>query len=89
MFKKDIMITYDLSDLGLMNYFWGIEYTKWGFSFVKRNMHKLFLRNLIYRGGNLLLVANVKLRKKDGIKKADASRNRSLVCIVLYLTATR
>ncbi|PNX86396.1 putative LRR receptor-like protein kinase, partial [Trifolium pratense] len=53
-FKEDMMKTFEMTDLGLMNYFLGIE-----------------------------------MQKDDGSPEADASRYRSLIGSLLYLTATR
>lgn len=93
-FKKEMMKMYEMSDLGLLHYFLGIE--------VLQDEHGIFISQKKY-AENILkkfkmngcktvaipLVPNEKLKKEDGAEKIDASTYRSLVGSLLYLTATR
>jgi transposase InsO family protein len=93
-FKEDMMNTFEMTDLGLMNYFLGIE--------VKQQEEGIFICQKKYTEGLLKkfkmndckpvatpLVTNEKLQKDDGSPEADASHYRSLIGSLLYLTATR
>jgi hypothetical protein len=93
-FKEDMMKTFEMTDLGLMNYFLGIE--------VKQEEQGIFICQKKYTKALLdkfkmndckpvatPLVTNEKLQKDDGSPEADATRYRSLIGSLLYLTATR
>ena len=92
-FKKGMKKTYQMSDLGLLHWFLGIEIPQTKYRiFISQNkyMLKTFSKNSRCLVANLFLplVANEKLKKEDGAKKADARMYRSLVGSLLYLTAT-
>ncbi|XP_024177774.1 uncharacterized protein LOC112183641 [Rosa chinensis] len=93
-FKKDMMSTYEMNDMGLLHYFLGIE--------VSQSKDEIFISQKKYAENiikkfNMLgcnsvatpLIANEKLKKEDGAKKADATKYRSLIGGLLYLTTTR
>ncbi|XP_057444683.1 secreted RxLR effector protein 161-like [Lotus japonicus] len=93
-FKEDMMKTFEMTDLGLMSYFLGIE--------VSQRNDGLFISQKKYTEGLLKkfkmydckpvstpLVINEKLHKDDGAPEADASRYKSLIGSLLYLTVTR
>ena len=93
-FKEDMMKTFEMTDLGLMSYFLGIE--------VSQRNEGIFISQKKYTEGLLKkfkmygckpvatpLITNEKLQKNDGAPEADASKYRSLIGSLLYLTATR
>lgn len=93
-FKEDMMKTFEMSDLGTMHYFLGIE--------VNQNEEGIFVSQKKYTENILMkfrmhdckpvatpVVTNEKLQKEDGSPKADASLYRSLIGSLLYLSATR
>lgn len=93
-FKKDMMKTYEMSDLGLLHYFLGIEVCQSDTNiFISQ---KKYAEN-IWKKFNMQdcksvttpLMANEKLKKDDGAKKADEITYRSLVRSLSYLTAIR
>ena len=93
-FKHDMMKTFEMSDLGLMNYFLGIEISQENegiFICQKWYTENLLKKFKLYGCKTVAtpLVANEKMRKEDGYEKADTSRFRSLIGILLYLTTTR
>nr|CAH66391.1 OSIGBa0134J07.9 [Oryza sativa] len=93
-FKKDMMHTYEMSDLGLLHYFLGME--------VHQSDEGIFISQRKY-AENILkkfkmdncksvttpLLPNEKQKARDGADKADPTIYRSLVGSLLYLTATR
>lgn len=92
-FKHDMMNTFEMSDLGLMHYFLGMEVCqKEGIFISQRKYAEDLLKKFKMIGCKSVatpLIANEKLKKEDGTKKADAVAYRSLVGSLLYLTATR
>jgi hypothetical protein len=93
-FKKSMLQVFEMTDLGLMKYFLGME------------LHQLddgiFLSQKKYANDVLKkfklescksvstpLAVNEKLSKSDGDAKADVTQYRSLIGCLLYLTATR
>ncbi|KAG4957026.1 hypothetical protein JHK85_043406 [Glycine max] len=89
-----MMKTFEMTDLGLMSYFLGIE--------VSQRNEGIFISQKKYTEGLLKkfkiygckpvatpLITNEKLQKNDGAPEADASKYRSLIGSLLYLTATR
>ncbi|KAL0300270.1 UNVERIFIED_CONTAM: Retrovirus-related Pol polyprotein from transposon RE1 [Sesamum angustifolium] len=93
-FKEDMMKTFEMSDLGLMHFFLGIEINqeKEGNIYMSKEVH----------GDSTQEVQNGKLQdsyysfgywrkyqKEDGSQKVDGSMYRSLIGSLLYLTATR
>ena len=93
-FKEDMMKKYEMSDLGLLHYFLGIEiHQKEESVFICQNKYaKTILEKFGMSNCNPVatpLIANEKLKKEDGSQEVDASIYRSLVGSLLYLTATR
>mgnify|MGYP001791670327 CR=1 FL=1 len=93
-FKKDMMDTFEMSNLGLMHYFLGME--------IKQEEEGIFISQKKYTEDMLKkfrmqdckpvvtpLIPNEKLKKEDGSKPANATNYRSLIGSLLYLTATR
>ncbi|CAL8131469.1 unnamed protein product [Prunus armeniaca] len=81
-FKKDMMSTYKMSDLGLLHYFLGIEVsqTENGIFISQKRYVKNILKKLNLLGCKSVatpLLANEKMKKFDGAKKADAKKYRS------------
>ena len=79
-FKKDIVNKYEMSDMGLLHYFLGIE--------VYQDKEEVFISQRFYAEKILRkfrmvvatpLAVNEKLKKEDGVKKVDATLYRSLV----------
>ncbi|XP_057535385.1 uncharacterized mitochondrial protein AtMg00810-like [Amaranthus tricolor] len=89
-FKKSMMSKYEMTDLGAMKYFLGMQ--------VKQSPDKIFLSQEKYAEDMLKkfnmsnckpMATNEKLSKNDGKEKVDASLYRSLVGSLIYLTNTR
>jgi len=93
-FKEDMMKTFEMTDLGLMNYFLGIKVKQQEddiFFSQKKYIEALLKKFKMYdcKPVTTLLVVNEKLQKDDGAHEANASRYRSLIGSLLYLIATR
>ena len=93
-FKEHMMKTYEMSDLGLLHYFLGIEVSQGGdgiFVSQKRYAKSILEKfNMTHcKPVSTPLVVSEKLSKEDGTSKVDCSLYRSLVGSLLYLTATR
>uniref|UniRef100_A0A803L0D4 Reverse transcriptase Ty1/copia-type domain-containing protein n=1 Tax=Chenopodium quinoa TaxID=63459 RepID=A0A803L0D4_CHEQI len=93
-FKKSMMSEYEMTDLGEMKYFLGMQ--------VKQSPGRIFLSQEKYAENMLKkfnmrdckpmatpMATNEKLSKNDGKEKVDASFYRSLVGYLIYLTNTR
>ena len=93
-FRHEMMERYEMSDMGLLRYFLGIEIhqDEDGVFRYQRKYAENILKKERMLGCNVVatpLVVNEKLKKEDGGKKVDATHYRSLVGKLLYLTATR
>ncbi|XP_058211421.1 uncharacterized mitochondrial protein AtMg00810-like [Rhododendron vialii] len=93
-FKRDMMKKYEMSDLGLLHYFLGIEIyqSKDDIFICQRKYARTLLEKFKMRECKPVatpLIVNEKLSKEDGSKKVDESLYRSLVESLLYLTITR
>ena len=93
-FKEEMMKKYEMSDLGLLHYFLGIEIcqNEDGIFISQKKYAKTILKKFGMGGCKSVptpLVVNEKLQNEDGSKEVDASIYRSLVGSLLYLTATR
>ncbi|KAK0597781.1 hypothetical protein LWI29_028530 [Acer saccharum] len=93
-FKEDMMKTFEMTDLGLMHYFLGIEINqeKSGIFVSQKKYTESLLKKFKMSECKPVatpLVTNEKFRKEDGSNKADVSIYRSLIGSLLYLTATR
>ncbi|KAL0393153.1 UNVERIFIED_CONTAM: Retrovirus-related Pol polyprotein from transposon RE2 [Sesamum radiatum] len=93
-FKEDMMKTFEMSDLGLMHFFLGIEINqeKEGIFICQGSTRRLYLRSLKWKAARQLLLLWLlakSIRKEDGSQKVDGSMYRSLIGSLLYLTATR
>ena len=93
-FMEEMKNQFEMSGLGEMNYFLGLEVyqSKDGIFFNQEKYAHEVLKK--YRMGNCKsaptpLVQNMKLSKEDGAEKIDASLYRSLIGSLLYLTASR
>jgi transposase InsO family protein len=93
-FKVEMMKRYEMSDLGLLHHFLGME--------VYQDENGVFISQMKYAEKVLKkfrmfgckcvetpLACNEKLMKDDGEKKIDETLYRSLIGNLLYLTATR
>ncbi|XP_021843480.2 secreted RxLR effector protein 161-like [Spinacia oleracea] len=93
-FKKAMMSEYEMTDLGEMKYFLGMQ--------VRQRPGRIFLSQEKYADDLLKkfhmedckpfvtpIAPNEKLSKYDGMEKVDASIYRSLVGSLIYLTHTR
>lgn len=85
------MKTFEMTDLGLMSYFLGIEVSQRNDEiFISQKKYtKALLKKFnmyICKPVSTPLVTNEKLQKVDGAPEADASRYRSLVESLLYLS---
>ncbi|KAK4393540.1 Retrovirus-related Pol polyprotein from transposon TNT 1-94 [Sesamum angolense] len=93
-FKKDMMKTFEMSDLGLMHFFFGIEINqeKEGIFICQRKYTETLLKKFKMESCKTIttpLVTGEKYQKEDGSQKVDGSMYRSLIGSLLYLTATR
>ncbi|XP_039126982.1 uncharacterized mitochondrial protein AtMg00810-like [Dioscorea cayenensis subsp. rotundata] len=93
-FKETVMIKFEMSDLGLLKYFLGLE-VKQGKDFIFVSQRK-YAENFP-RTANMLeckieqspMNLNEKLSLDDGSGETDADKNRKLVGSLPYLTHTR
>jgi hypothetical protein len=93
-FKKDMVNKYEMSDMGLLHYFLGIEvYQDKEEVFISQRMYaEKILRKFRMVGCKPMatpLAVNEKLNMEDGGKKVDATLYRSLVGNLLYLIVTK
>jgi len=91
-FKEDIMKTFEMTNLGLMSYFVGIEVSQMEYSSHKKKYTKDLLKKFkMYKCKPVStpLMTNEKLQKVDGAPKVNASWYKSLVGSLLYLTSTQ
>ncbi|OMO69325.1 Integrase, catalytic core [Corchorus capsularis] len=93
-FKSEMFEVFDMTDLGEMSYFLGME--------ISQSEQGIFINQNKYAGEVLKkfkmfnckpvptpLVVNEKLSKDDGCEKVDETLYRSLIGCLLYLAATR
>ncbi|KAK4387768.1 Retrovirus-related Pol polyprotein from transposon RE2 [Sesamum angolense] len=93
-FKEDMMKTFEMSDLGLMHFFLGIEINqeKEGIFICQMKYTETLLKKFKMESCKTVitpLVTGEKYQKEDGSQKFDGSIYRSLIGSLLYLTATR
>ncbi|XP_062099671.1 uncharacterized mitochondrial protein AtMg00810-like [Humulus lupulus] len=93
-FKEDMMKSFEMTDLGLMHYFLGIEITQKGDGiFISQNKYtETLLKKLKMEGCKTILTPldnNKALKKEDDSPKVDELQFQSLIGSLLYLTATR
>nr|KYP60115.1 Retrovirus-related Pol polyprotein from transposon TNT 1-94 [Cajanus cajan] len=93
-FKENMMKTFEMKDLSLMNYFLGIKVSqkKKGILIFQKKYIEALLKKFKMSGCKTittLLVTKEKLQKDDGPPDADASCYRSVIGSLRYLTATR
>ncbi|KAL0441042.1 UNVERIFIED_CONTAM: Retrovirus-related Pol polyprotein from transposon RE2 [Sesamum radiatum] len=93
-FKEDMMKTFEMSDLGLMHFFLGIEINqeKERIFICQRKYTETLLKKFKMESCKTVttpLVTGEKYQKEDGSQKVDGSMYRSLIGSLLYLTATR
>ncbi|KAK4400978.1 Retrovirus-related Pol polyprotein from transposon TNT 1-94 [Sesamum angolense] len=93
-FKEDMMKTFEMSDLGLMHFFLGIELNqeKEGIFICQKKYTETLLKKFKMESCKTVttpLVTGEKYQKEDGSQKVDGSMHRSLIGSLLYLTATR
>ncbi|KAL0379240.1 UNVERIFIED_CONTAM: Retrovirus-related Pol polyprotein from transposon RE1 [Sesamum radiatum] len=93
-FKEDMMKTFEMSDLGLMHFFLGIEINqeKEGIFICQKKYTETLLKKFKMESCKTVttpLVIGEKYKKEDGSRKVDGSIYRSLIGSLLYLTATR
>jgi len=93
-FKEEMKKRFEMTDLGLMNFFLGMEVNQ-GEDGIFISQSK-YAREILKRFKmerckpvSTPLVLNEKLSKDDGSREADLRQYRSLVGSLLYLTATR
>ena len=92
-FKKDMVKKYEMSDMGLLRHFLGMEIYQDEGVFISQKLYaEKILKKFRMDGCKSVstpLVVNEKLMKEDGGKKANETLYRSLIGNLLYLTATR
>ena len=93
-FNISMMKEYEMTDLGLMRYFLGIQINQSNGSifisqekYVKDLLKRFHMMNCKYVATPMAL--NEKLTKSDGASKANASQFQSLLGSLIYLTNTR
>ncbi|KAL0359588.1 UNVERIFIED_CONTAM: hypothetical protein Sangu_0808200 [Sesamum angustifolium] len=89
-----MMKTFEMSDLGLMHFFLGIEINqeKEGIFICQRKYTETLLKKFKMESCKTVttpLVTGEKYQKEDASQKVDGSIYRSLIGSLLYLTATR
>ena len=92
-FKMEMMKKYEMSDLGLLHHFLGMEIyqdNEGVFICQKKYAEKILKKFRMYGCKSIAtpLVPNEKLMKEDEAKKVNETFYRSLVGNLLYLTAT-
>lgn len=92
-FKEDVMKTFEMADLGLISYFLSIEVSQGndGIFISQKKYTTDLLKKFKMYGCKLIatpLVIDEKLHKNGGAPKAYASRYRSLIGSLIYLTST-
>ncbi|XP_031286059.1 uncharacterized protein LOC116144766 [Pistacia vera] len=93
-FKSTMQTEFEMTDLGLMKYFLGMEISQTaGEIFV---CQQRYATEILMKFGmenckpvDTPLVPNLKLSKTDGVERVDEGKYRSLVGGLLYYTATR
>ncbi|CAL5327713.1 unnamed protein product [Camellia sinensis] len=93
-FKQEMMQVFEMTDLGLMTYFLGLE--------VQQSQNEVFICQKKYareilkkfqmeecKAINTPMGQKEKLSKEDGASKVDEGYYRSLIGCLMYLTATR
>ncbi|KAK6126757.1 hypothetical protein DH2020_039502 [Rehmannia glutinosa] len=93
-FKEDMMKTFEMTDLGLLHYFLGIEiHQRKDSIFISQKKYaESLLKKFKMEGCKTVatqLDNNKALKKEDGSPKAHNSQFRSLIGSLLYLNATR
>ncbi|KAG6486941.1 hypothetical protein ZIOFF_055522 [Zingiber officinale] len=93
-FKDDMTQKYEMSDMGLLQHFLGMEiYQEEETIFICQKMYaETILKKFNMLGCNPVstpLIMGEKLKKEDGGKAADATHYRSLIGNLPYLIATR
>ncbi|KAL4302663.1 hypothetical protein GQ457_10G003570 [Hibiscus cannabinus] len=93
-FKLSMQKEFEMSDLGLMSYFLGMEINQSKADiFISQNKYALDVLKKFKlescKGVDLPSPSNLKLSKNDGEKLYDPSIFRSIVGSLLYMTATR
>ncbi|KAL5722266.1 hypothetical protein ACHQM5_005806 [Ranunculus cassubicifolius] len=93
-FKSEMKKRYEMSDLGLLHHFLGIEISQEerGVFICQTKYAKDLLEKFKMNECNPVqtpLQVNERLSKEDGSSEVDAARYRSIVGSLLYLTATR
>ena len=90
----EMMKKYEMSDIGMLHYFLGIENFQEddGVFICQKKYVECILKKFGMYGCNPVstpLIVTVKLTKEDKGKKIDETRYRSLIGNLFYLTATR
>lgn len=93
-FKQEMMKVFEMTDLGLMSYFLGMEIKQdRGEVFIcQKKYAKEILKKFCMEDCNEMstpMNQKEKLSKEDGTQKVDESYFRSLVGCLMYLTATK
>ncbi|XP_026378578.1 uncharacterized protein LOC113273018 [Papaver somniferum] len=93
-FKREMMMKYEMSDMGLVKYFLGIEVhqSEDGVFISQSKYSEKVLKKFGMLGCNPTstpLVVNEKLKKDDGGRKVDETYYRIIIVNLLYLTHTR
>ena len=92
-FKRDMMNKYEMSDLGLLHYFLGIEvsHSEDGLFISQKKYTRSLLERFNMKDCKLIdtpMIANEKYSKDDGSKDVDGTLYRSLIGCLSYLGST-
>ena len=93
-FKQEMMKMFEMTDLGEMSYFLGMEISQTQnevFIFQKKYSNEILKRFNMEecKSVSTLMVQKEKLQKDNGSESADERVYRSLIGCLMYLTATR
>ena len=93
-FKQSMMHEFEMTNLGVMKYFFGIQVKQGkGEIFISQEKYTLDIlrkfRMLNLKSVSTPIALNEKLKVDDGSKKVDKGLYRSLIGSLLYLTHTR
>ncbi|WZY88683.1 hypothetical protein YC2023_045418 [Brassica napus] len=93
-FKSEILKAFEMTDLGLMSYFLGMEVQQKGDGIIihQRKYAKEILKKFQMedcKGTDTPMNQKEKFSKEDGAEKIDENKYRSLIGCLMYLTSTR
>ncbi|XP_028189629.1 uncharacterized protein LOC114375925 [Glycine soja] len=91
-FKKEMMVVFEMTDLGLMMFFLGMEIKQGGVFVCQKKYAKEILKKFKLeecKEMNTPMNQKERLYKEDGTEKIDQAYFRSMIGCLLYLSVTR